>query len=69
MSKFDPIAAGFVLLPDFKMAPTLAFPNLAFPNLAFYELGNHAAVDGKTDMLRLNVYRPMTATSLRSGSV
>jgi hypothetical protein len=64
MSKFDPIAAGFVLLPDFKMAPTLAFPNLAF-----YQLGNHPAVDGKTDMLRLNVYRPMTATSLRSGSV
>jgi hypothetical protein len=46
MRKFDPIEAGFVLLPDWKMAETLRF----------YEYRNHAVVDGKTDVLRLNVY-------------
>jgi hypothetical protein len=46
MSRFDPIAAGFILLPDFKIAPSLAF----------YEFGNHRLVDGKADVLRLNVY-------------
>jgi hypothetical protein len=46
MSKFDPIAAGFVFLPDFTMAETVKL----------YEYRNHAAVDGKADVLRLNVY-------------
>jgi hypothetical protein len=46
MSKFDPIAAGFVLLPDFTMAETLEF----------FEYRNHVAVDGKANLLRLNVY-------------
>jgi hypothetical protein len=46
MNKFDPTAAGFMLLPDFTMADTLSF----------FEYRCHAVVDGKADVMRLNVY-------------
>jgi hypothetical protein len=46
MSKFDPVAVGFVLLQDYRMAP----------DVCVYEYRNHVAVDGQYDVLRLNVY-------------
>jgi hypothetical protein len=46
MSKFDPEAAGFVLLRDYRMAP----------DVAVFEYRNHAVVDGQYDVLRINAY-------------
>ena len=46
MSKFNPEKFGFVKLADFE-----------FPGpVAVFELGNHPAVDGRVDVLRLNIY-------------
>ena len=46
MIDFDPAAHGFVQLEAFE------FPG----GIAAYEYRNHAAVDGRADMLRLNIY-------------
>ena len=46
MSSFDPTEFGFVLLRDFQ------FPG----GVSVYERGNHPAIDGRPDFLRLNLY-------------
>ena len=46
MTVFDPAAHGFIRLETFQ------FPG----GIAAYEYRNHAAVDGQTDMMRLNIY-------------
>jgi hypothetical protein len=43
---FTPENHGFVRLVDFKIAATIAA----------YEYRNHARVDGRVDLLRLNIY-------------
>ena len=44
MSKFDPECFGFVRI------------DYAIGGLAFYEYRDHDVVDGRTDMMRLNIY-------------
>ena len=46
MTAFDPVSAGFVRLLDFQFAG----------NIDVYEYHNHAAVNGRADVLRINIY-------------
>ena len=46
MTAFDPVSAGFFRLLDFQ------FPG----NIDVYEYHNHAAVNGRADVLRINIY-------------
>lgn len=46
LAPFDPAAVGFTRLADFKIAGTLDT----------FEFANHGTIDGKADLLRLNIY-------------
>jgi hypothetical protein len=49
---FDPTQFGFVQLRDFRIADSVPV----------YEYKNHAAVDGRKDFLRLNLYLTLDGT-------
>jgi hypothetical protein len=56
MKSFDPKRFKFIKIKDFDIPG-----NRGGPGVSFYEYKNHAAVNGKRDYLRLNLYLTKSA--------